>query len=268
MSEPEGHDVAQAYERRDRVVWAPGASRPGDRSGGDRSGPGAPAHDASEVAAARRGGRTGEGPRHGPRASWRRGGGRSGDPGRRRGRHVRPALPSCGAGLRLRVAAAGGRGRVALGAGAAGLGLALLALIAGRGADRVPGDGAVDVMSRRPVAVPSAAPAASPGGPARGPRASAGDQAVLAYVRVRDRRAARHVRKVMWTGPMLRVYTDLPGSAVNSRTAVRLCAVAAGYLDVTGRSPVVFVHARRADGYPVLANKMDEDDDCRLNRVP
>jgi hypothetical protein len=31
---------------------------------------------------------------------------------------------------------------------------------------------------------------------------------------------------------------------------------------------VVFVHADKAAGYSVLANKMDARDDCRLGRVP
>lgn len=156
-------------------------------------------------------------------------------------------------------------------AGAAGLALVMLAVFAWPGAGRAPG-GATTMMSRRQVRPP--ATASSPGTPApvwrpvREPRDALADQAALDYLRASDRPVAAHVRKVIWTAPILRVYTDLPGTAANSRTARRLCAVAAAYLNGIGRSPIVFVHARERDGYPVLANKMDENDDCRLNAVP
>lgn len=168
------------------------------------------------------------------------------------------------------------RGRLILTAAsacaAAGLTLVLLTVFAWSGAGRAPGDGAATVMSHRrphgPAATsPAGAPAAAPR-PARGPGDAAADTVALAYVRGADRRGAAHVREIIWTPPILRVYTDLPGSAANSRMALRLCAAAAAYLGGRGRAPVVFVHARERDGYPVVANKMDENDDCRLNRVP
>lgn len=172
--------------------------------------------------------------------------------------------------------AAPARGRLVLAAAsacaAAGLTLVLLAVFAWSGTGRAPGDGAATMMSRRrlhgPAATsPAGGPAAAPR-QARGPGDAAADEVALAYFRGADRQGAAHVREIIWTPPILRVYTDLPGSAANSRMALRLCATAAAYLDGRGRDPVVFVHARERDGYPVVANKMDEGDDCRLNRVP
>jgi hypothetical protein len=95
-----------------------------------------------------------------------------------------------------------------------------------------------------------------------------GDPAALAYYARRDPAHAGHVAEVVWTGPMLRVYTDLPASAADSRTAIALCETAAAYAEEQDRPPAVFVHADRAAGYPVLANKMNAGDDCRLDRVP
>jgi hypothetical protein len=95
-----------------------------------------------------------------------------------------------------------------------------------------------------------------------------GDQAVLTYFESRDPLRAAHVTEAVWTGPMLRVYTDLPAGDADSKTAVALCETAAAYLTARDRIPKVFVHADRDAGYPVLANKMDARDDCRLARVP
>ena len=118
---------------------------------------------------------------------------------------------------------------------------------------------AVNVVARRPVP-------AAPSRPARSARR--GDQAALAFFARRDPARARHVGQVVWTGEMLRVYTDLPASEADSRTAVALCETAVAYAEAQNRIPAVFVHANRAAGYPVLANKMDTRDDCRLGRVP
>ncbi len=161
---------------------------------------------------------------------------------------------------------------LAVSTGAAGLALVLFGVFAWSGADRTPGDDTATMMSRRrsrqPAGGPPAGTRAAVRRPPREPGDAAADQAALAYLRGADRRDAARVKKVIWTPSILRVYTDLPGSAANSRTALRLCATAAAYLDARGRAPVVFVHARERDGYPVVANKTDEDDDCRLNRVP
>jgi hypothetical protein len=174
---------------------------------------------------------------------------------RRKGRHARVGgVPGS-----LAAVAASRRAWIALG-GAAGLGLVATA------AYLVPGD-------RRPskvvvTAVPALRrpepPALTPAKPAKG----SGDEAALAYYQVKDQADAAHVSKILWTGPMLRVYTDLPGSDGDSKTAIALCETAAAYLEGRGQTPVVFVHAGRVAGYPVLANKMDAQDDCRLNRVP
>jgi hypothetical protein len=134
----------------------------------------------------------------------------------------------------------------------AGLGVAVAAIAAGR-AGRAPGETTVNVVSGHPSGAP----------PAVGRH-----EAALAFIRGHDVPGAAHVRRLVWSGPMLRVYTDLPESAANSRTAVALCRAAAAYLRSDGRSPGVFVHARRHDGYPVLANMLNARDDCRLNGVP
>jgi hypothetical protein len=151
------------------------------------------------------------------------------------------------------------RGQVIL-AGVAGLGLALVAALvegtvaAGSGA--APKAAAVNAPAARRAFV-------APPRPARG-----GDQAAMAYYRAKDPVGAGHVRDILWTGPMLRVYTDLPASDADSKTAIALCETAAAYLESGDRIPTVFVHADRNAGYPVLANKMGAGDDCRLGSVP
>ncbi|GAB3967570.1 hypothetical protein GCM10029978_035150 [Actinoallomurus acanthiterrae] len=112
----------------------------------------------------------------------------------------------------------------------------------------------------------TATPSATPTAPASGddPR----DEAALAYYRAKGGAVAAHVRQVIWTAPILRVYTDLPGSDANAPVALDLCRIAAAYLESRDRAPVVFIHAGQSDGYPVLANKMDSGDDCRLSSVP
>jgi hypothetical protein len=177
---------------------------------------------------------------------------------RRRGRHARDGgLPGL-----LAPMARSRRARVALG-GAAGTGLVVIAALAVAGSGRVPRAAAVNVLARRQPSLP----AASSAPPARLSR-GAGDQAAMAYYRANDSADAAHVGEILWTGPMLRVYTDLPGSQADSRTAIALCETAAAYLQGRGRIPAVFVHADRAAGYPVLANKLYAGDDCRLNSVP
>jgi hypothetical protein len=166
-----------------------------------------------------------------------------------------------------------GRARAALGArrgwvagAAAGLGLLLTgSLVAFSG--HLPRRTTTSARAVTAGAVPARrAPAAVPARQSRPARA--GDQAALAFYARRDPARAAHVTQAVWTGPMLRVYTDLPASETDSRTAIALCATAAAYAEGQGHVPAVFVHADRAAGYQVLANKMDAHDDCRLGRVP
>jgi hypothetical protein len=151
------------------------------------------------------------------------------------------------------------RGQVVVG-GVAGVGLVLtVAIVVVGGGEADPRAVVVGVPAGR--VLPSTVSRSRVG---RG----VGDQAAVAYYQAKDPSDARHVRNVLWTGPMLRVYTDLPASDANSRLAIALCQTAAAYLAGGGREPMVFVHADRESGYPVLANKMSAGDDCRLNTVP
>ncbi|GIH26859.1 hypothetical protein Aph01nite_51690 [Acrocarpospora phusangensis] len=75
------------------------------------------------------------------------------------------------------------------------------------------------------------------------------------------------VTDIRTTGRYLRIYTNLPESANNSKTALRLCERGLLYLASTGeRDPVVFVQAEFGEnGNPVLANILGRDDrDCRV----
>ncbi|MDN3355098.1 hypothetical protein [Actinomadura sp. DC4] len=166
--------------------------------------------------------------------------------------------------------AAGRRPSLAL-VGAAGLGLtlatvllAVAALIPGGSGGAAPRAATVNVLGGQ--AMPAHAEPVRPMGPVR--PAERGDQAARAFYTAHDPLRARHVTEVVWTGPMLRVYTDLPAADADSKTAIALCETAAKYLTQRDHIPVVFVHADKAAGYPVLANKMDASDDCRLGRVP
>jgi hypothetical protein len=180
------------------------------------------------------------------------------------GRHARAVTGVPG---RARAAVAVRRTQLVVG-GAAGLGLALtgslvafVAHLPGRTA-AAPRAAAANALA----GAPAPAPAAVPRHPTRGGRA--GDQAALAFYQGRDPAHAAHVTEAVWTGPMLRVYTNLPASEADSKTAIALCETAAAYAEGRDRIPVVFVHADRNAGYQVLANKMDAHDDCRLGRVP
>ena len=179
-----------------------------------------------------------------------------------RGRHARDVLPGVMARLpasrRAHVALVGGTGLAVAMAGS----LIAFAALVPSGSGEAPRAAAVNVLAGRPVAPAAAAPS-RPAHPLRG-----GDQAALAYFEDRDPLRAAHVTEAVWTGPMLRVYTDLPATVADSKTAIALCETAAAYLTGRDRIPEVFVHADRNAGYPVLANKMDARDDCRLGRVP
>jgi hypothetical protein len=184
---------------------------------------------------------------------------------RGRGRHARvivgvPGQVRSVARGRLPAPVVSRRAQLALG-GTAGLGLVIGVTLVAAGTGRPPRAAAVDVRAgRRPPVSRSTERAAVAHG--------TGDADALAYYRAHDTAGASHVSEIVWTGPMLRVYTDLPASKADSGTAIALCETAAAYLAGRGRMPVVFVHAGRSAGYPVLANKLDAEDGCRLNSVP
>ena len=182
-----------------------------------------------------------------------------------KGRHARDGLPDT-----TKTPAESRRSHLAL-AGGAGLAVTMAAALIAFAALVPTGSGgpqraaAVNVVGGKPAA-PMAPVAEAPPRPA--PATRGGDRAVLTYFEDRDPLRAAHVTEAVWTGPMLRVYTDLPAGDADSKTAVALCETAAAYLTARDRTPKVFVHADRDAGYPVLANKMDARDDCRLARVP
>ncbi|GAA4628949.1 hypothetical protein GCM10023196_047510 [Actinoallomurus vinaceus] len=175
---------------------------------------------------------------------------------------MRPPADAPGMIVRLLPGAAARPVCVAL-AGAAGFVLVLVVMLPPDSPPRRPGRPAAEMDRPRPA---TATPSASPTGPVS--RDDARDEAALAYYRAKGGAVAAHVRQVIWTAPILRVYTDLPGSDANAPDALALCRVAAAYLESRDRAPVVFVHARENDGYPVIANKMDSGDGCRLASVP
>ena len=186
-----------------------------------------------------------------------------------KGRHARAVARMPSAVSAVRAALSPRRTQVAV-AGGAGLFVALTGTVVAfvtlvpadaRRPDAAPKAAAVSVLGGRSAQAPVAR--SRPERPAR-----PGDQAALAYYEQKDPVRAAHVIEVIWTGPMLRVYTDLPASDANSRTAIALCEIAAAYAEGHDHLPAVFVHADRAAGYPVLANKMNDRDDCRLGRVP
>lgn len=96
------------------------------------------------------------------------------------------------------------------------------------------------------------------------------DEKATAYFRSRWKDGtAKRVRDIRTTGRYLRIYTDLPESASDSKTAITLCERGLEYLAEQGeRNPVVFVQAKHGgNGNPVLANILGpDDDDCRVTR--
>jgi hypothetical protein len=182
--------------------------------------------------------------------------------GRRKGRHARPRTRVPGGIVRLLPGPAARPVYVALG-GASVLACVLVVALIPDSPHRRPGRSAVEV-ARPGTATPAPLISAPTVPVSRNDR----DEAALAYYRLTGKAVAAHVREAIWTTPILRVYTDLPASAANSPAAIALCRTGAAYLESGGRAPVVFVHARERDGYPVLANKTDSTDDCRLNIVP
>ncbi len=81
-------------------------------------------------------------------------------------------------------------------------------------------------------------------------------------------RAVKRITDIRTVGGYLRIYTDLPESAHDSRTAITLCRRGVEYLTKRlGRAdPVVFVQARFGEnGNPVLANVLGHGDrTCRV----
>ncbi|GAA2675955.1 hypothetical protein [Nonomuraea recticatena] len=80
-------------------------------------------------------------------------------------------------------------------------------------------------------------------------------------------KAAKRLKDIRTVGGYLRIYTDLPESADNSKQAITLCERGLEYLKEMGEErPVVFVQAEFGEnGNPVLANVLGPDDgDCRV----
>ncbi|MBG0824414.1 hypothetical protein HS048_27275 [Planomonospora sp. ID91781] len=81
-------------------------------------------------------------------------------------------------------------------------------------------------------------------------------------------KAAKRVKDIRMVGGYLRIYTDLPESADNSKQALELCETGLDYLaeEVGEDDPVVFVQAEFGEnGNPVLANVLGPDDStCRV----
>lgn len=94
------------------------------------------------------------------------------------------------------------------------------------------------------------------------------DTKAMAYFTSRwTDKAAGRISDIRTTGRYLRIYTNLPESADNSKTAITLCKRGLEYLAVLGEpDPVVFVHSEFGEnGNPVLANILGHDDkDCRV----
>ncbi|MBP2705648.1 hypothetical protein JOL79_17685 [Microbispora sp. RL4-1S] len=94
------------------------------------------------------------------------------------------------------------------------------------------------------------------------------DEEAAAYFSSRWRdHAAKRVRDIRTTGHYLRIYTNLPDDADNSKDAITLCRRGLEYLTERGEAnPVVFVQAKFGEnGNPVLANVLGPDDsDCRV----
>ncbi|MGJ6963063.1 hypothetical protein ACSDR0_14240 [Streptosporangium sp. G11] len=92
------------------------------------------------------------------------------------------------------------------------------------------------------------------------------DKKAVAYFE--SRKVTKRVKDIRMVGGYLRIYTDLPETADNSKQAIKLCEAGVDYLvgELGMPSPVVFVQAEFGEnGNPVLANVLGPDDsDCRL----
>ncbi|WP_219467553.1 hypothetical protein, partial [Nonomuraea rhizosphaerae] len=96
------------------------------------------------------------------------------------------------------------------------------------------------------------------------------DQQAAEYFRSRwpdGDKVSRHLKDIRSVGGYLRIYTDLPESAHNSRNAIILCERGLQYLEEAGEpNPIIFVQARFGEnGNPVLANILGPaDKSCRV----
>jgi hypothetical protein len=92
------------------------------------------------------------------------------------------------------------------------------------------------------------------------------DKDAVAYFE--SRKETKRVKDIRIVGGYLRIYTDLPDSANNSKQAIKLCEAGRDYLvgELGMPNPVVFVQAKFGEnGNPVLANILGPDDsDCRV----
>ncbi|MFG1709950.1 hypothetical protein ACFLIM_42975 [Nonomuraea sp. M3C6] len=82
-----------------------------------------------------------------------------------------------------------------------------------------------------------------------------------------DDKALKRLKDIRTVGGYLRIYTDLPETAHNSRQAITLCKRGLEYLRAAGvANPVVFVQAGFGEnGNPVLANILGPSDpNCRV----
>ncbi|GAA5771758.1 hypothetical protein [Streptosporangium roseum] len=117
------------------------------------------------------------------------------------------------------------------------------------------------VMAARPDAKKRAADEAKAAGLSKH-----SDKKAFAYFE--GHKATKRVKDIRIVGGYLRIYTDLPESAGNSKQALKLCETGVNYLvgELGVSSPVVFVQAKFGEnGNPVLANILGPDDsDCRV----
>ncbi|MEU8268456.1 hypothetical protein AB0B89_14940 [Sphaerisporangium sp. NPDC049002] len=173
----------------------------------------------------------------------------------------------------------------------AGLAAIVVAAVAIGGVFVRPGGGAsasgVPTLAPSVAGVPSATPdtagkgsgveAASTGAKkARGAAKTASgpskhtDAKAMSYFKKRwvGDKAVKRITDIRTIGKYLRIYTNLPESAHNSRSAIDLCKRGLEYLvqEVGDEHPVVFVQAEFGqNGNPVLANILGGgDDSCRL----
>ncbi|MET8140626.1 hypothetical protein ABZU32_09980 [Sphaerisporangium sp. NPDC005288] len=96
------------------------------------------------------------------------------------------------------------------------------------------------------------------------------DAKAVSYFKQRwvDDKAIKRITDIRTVGKYLRIYTDLPESAHDSKPAIDLCKRGLEYLvqEVGDEHPVVFVQAEFGqNGNPVLANIIGAGDkSCRL----
>ncbi|GII76457.1 hypothetical protein Sru01_14390 [Sphaerisporangium rufum] len=135
-----------------------------------------------------------------------------------------------------------------------------------------PGGGArpaaADARASKPAKARKASKARDRARTASGPSKHT-DATAVGYFQERvTAKAAKRVTDIRTVGNYLRIYTDLPDTAHNSKAALELCKRGKEYLveEKGERSPVVFVQAEYGqNGNPVLANILGPGDhSCRL----